>query len=251
MAKRVNGKSAAGRKANGGAAPLGTKQRIVLHSISLFNRYGIQGVPIERICSDLKISPGNLTYYFPRKDDLIRESVEVLKEHMRQALERPVAVNSPTDGADYLIRLFRTFWDFRFYFNSIAFLLTENPDLKREYNAFRDWLLDVMGTDIEYLAKRGYFRPLVAPNNFRLLSDNIYGLMLTWLRTQQIENPDARTPSKAALRDVALHLWSLCQLWMMPAFADSLLRVFEDLLADGKPAAGKTARKAATAVSAD
>jgi AcrR family transcriptional regulator len=239
MAKRVTTKAA--KKGNGAAAPLGTKQRIVLHSISLFNRSGIQGVPIERICSDLKISPGNLTYYFPRKDDLIREAVEVLKEHMREALERPVQVNSPKDGAEYLIRLFRTFWDFRFYFNSIAFLLTEDSELRAEYNGFRDWLLGIMETDIEYLAKRGYFNPLVAPNNFRLLSDNIYGLMLTWLRTEQIENPDARTPSKAALRDVALHLWSLCQLWMVPAFAQSLLRVFDELLADAPSANRGTA----------
>lgn len=241
MARRANGKTAA-QVHDGEVEPVSTKQRIVIHSIALFNRYGIQGVPIERICSDLAISPGNLTYYFRRKDDLIREAVEVLKERLRHALERPVAVNTPKDGAEYLIRLFRAFWDFRFYFNSIASLLTTDAKLRREYNVFRDWLLGIMETDIEYLAARGYFRPLVAPNNFRLLSDNIYGLLLTWLRSQQIESPDARTPSKAALRDVALHLWSLCQLWMVPLFAESLLQVLDELLSETRGTASGTRR---------
>jgi hypothetical protein len=48
-----------------------TRTRIVERSIALFNRGGLQNVAIEQIASDLQISPGNLTYHFKRKRDLI------------------------------------------------------------------------------------------------------------------------------------------------------------------------------------
>lgn len=230
----------AGRAKNGVRASIPTPQRIVMRSIALFNRHGVQSVPIEQICSDLKISPGNLTYYYPRKADLIRASVEVLKEQLREALQRPVAVKAPPDGAEYLIRLFRTFWDCRFYFNALAFLLTDDAALRKEYYAFRDWLVDIMEADMAFLAERGHMCAPATPNNFRLVSDNIYGLLINWLRSQQIQNPAAPTPSNAALRDVALHLWSLSQPWMNAPYAAALLEVFQTLLADPQPSHAKT-----------
>ncbi|MDB5971487.1 MAG: TetR family transcriptional regulator [Hydrocarboniphaga sp.] len=210
--------------------PIGTRQRITLRAIALFNRYGIQNVSIDHIASDLKISPGNLTYHFKRKDDLIREGLDVLKEQLRIALERPVAVSSPLDGAEYLIRVFRTLWDFRFFFNSLAYLLQDDRQLRKEYTEFRNWLVGMMESDLGYMVERGLFLPPVAPNNFRLLSENIWGHFLNWLRLQQIETPSVATPSKQAIYDALQHLWSLCQLWMNPTFAKELLQVFQELL---------------------
>jgi len=212
-----------------------TRQRILLRSIALYNRHGIQNVAIDRIASDLKISPGNLTYHFKRKDDLIRATLDLLKERLRIALERPVAVGSAQDGAEYLIRLFRTFWEFRFFFNSLAYLLTDDRQLRKEYSEFSTWVIDTMESDIAYLAERGHFRAVVPPNNFRLLAENIWGQLLHWLRLQQIESPSAATPPNQAIYDAALHLWSLCQLWLKPVFANDLLRVFQTLLIPEKP----------------
>ena len=243
MPKLIKAKPAT-RTKSATRTPTKTPQRIVTRSIALFNRYGVQSVAIERICTDLKISPGNLTYHFPRKDDLIRASVEVLKEHLHQALERPTAVKGPQEGAEYLIRIFRTFWDFRFYFNALAFLLTDDPALRKEYYVLRDWLIDTMASDMEFLAERGHMTAPLLPNTFRLLSENIYGLLLNWLRTQQIEHPSAPTPSNAALRDVALHLWSLSQHWMNAPYAHALLKVYLTMLADPKAESGAAAKTA-------
>jgi AcrR family transcriptional regulator len=230
MASVTKSKKSASVKTATSAGYAGTPQRIVLRSIELFNRHGIQNVAIDRIASDLKISPGNLTYHFKRKDDLIRATLDILKERLRVALQRPVAVSSAQDGAEYLIQVFRTFWDFRFFFNSLAYLLTDDRQLRKEYAQFNQWALDIMVADVEFLVELGHFRAPVEPNNFRLLSENIWGQLLHWLRLQQIESPSASTPPNAAIYDAALHLWSLCHLWMKPAFATELLRAFQALL---------------------
>jgi len=206
----------------------------VLRSIALFNRYGIPNVAVDRIASDLKISPGNLTYHFKRKRDLIRATLETVKQSLRLALERPVSVESARQGAEYLIRLFRTFWEQRFFFNSLAYLLTDDPRLMSEYTVFSRWVIDTIESDLMYLAQRGYFRQPVEPNNFRLLAENIWSQLLQWLRMQQIESPSATTPSDEAVYSAALHLWSLCHLWMDRAFADELLKHFRRLLISRK-----------------
>jgi AcrR family transcriptional regulator len=211
-----------------------TRERILESAIALFNQYGVQNVAVDRIASELGISPGNLTYHFNRKDDLIRETLQVLKERLRVVLARPVEVDSPRAGAQYLMRLFRTFWDCRFFFNALAYLLTYDRDLLKDYSAFSEWVTQTMESDIVYLTEREYFRPLVPPNSYRLLAENIWSVLLNWLRMQQIESPSRTTPSKAALYDAALHLWSLCHLWMNPFFASELLRIFDELLSPPK-----------------
>jgi len=206
-----------------------TRERIVQRSILLFNRKGLRDVAIERIAADLKISPGNLTYHFPRKHQLIAAALSVMKDRIRTALERPTAVRSALDGAHYLVRLYRTLWDFRFFFNALTYVLADKR-LRREYTEFRDWAIETIENDLNTLCEHGYFLPPVAPNTFPLLAENMWSLWLNWLRMQQILNPLAATPEDTALYDCALHNWSLCQPWMRLDFAQDLLQSFHELL---------------------
>jgi AcrR family transcriptional regulator len=212
------------------AVAVDTRTRIVDCAIRLFNQHGLQSVTIEQICTELKISPGNLTYHFKRKDDLIRATLDALKERMVVALQKPVQVNSAQDGADYLARLFRTLWEFRFYFNALAYLLTDDATRRKEYGELRAWVIDTMEADLRYMTSRGLFKTPTPPNNFRLLGENIWSLLLDWLRLQHIATPAAPTPPDKDLFDIALHLWSMCESWMDPGFAKQLLQMFESML---------------------
>jgi AcrR family transcriptional regulator len=212
--------------------PVATRERIVQRSILLFNRKGLRNVAIERIAADLKISPGNLTYHFPRKQQLIAATITIMKDRLRTALEQPTAVRSANDGALYLLRLYRTLWDFRFFFNALTYVLTD-PQLRREYVEFREWAMGTIENDLNILCKHGHFLPPVAPNSFPLLAENMWSLWLNWLRMQQVVSPLATTPADAALYDCALHNWSLCQPWMRLAYARDLLKAFHELLPEG------------------
>jgi AcrR family transcriptional regulator len=208
---------------------LKTRDRIVARSIALFNRKGLRDVPIERIANDLKLSPGNVTYHFPRKHQLIAATLEVMQQHLRTALERPIDVSTSLEGAIYLIRLYRTLWDFRFFFNSLTYVLT-NPQLRREYTQFHDWAMHAIENDLIVLRRHGHFLQPVQPNTFALLAENMWSLWLNWLRIQQIRTPLAETPDNSAIYECALRNWSLCQPWMQLEYARDLLRDFKDLL---------------------
>lgn len=207
-----------------------TRARIVDGAIAMFNRHGLQSVTIEQLCAKLQISTGNLTYHFKRKDDLIRATLDEFKSKLLIALQRPEAVNTPEEAAKYLIRTYNTFWSFRFYFNALEYLLTNNPQLRQEHEAIRNWIIGAHESAVTLLGSRGVFHTPVAPNSFRLLSENIWALLMNWLRQQQVAHPLAAQPTKAALQDIALHMWSLCQQWLQPDFSRELLAAFERLL---------------------
>lgn len=200
-----------------------TRERIIERSIALFNRCGLQHVAIDHIAADLKISPGNLTYHFKRKHDLIRATLEVLQERLHRALERTATTTSAEESAAYLISVYRTFWDFRFFFNALTFLLTNDAQLREEYFTLRDRLVNAIVDDLRQLHERGFFKAVRAPNTFRLLAENMWSQWLDWLRMQQITNPRARTP---ALYECALHHWSLSQPFLDPGFAVDLLDAY-------------------------
>lgn len=55
------------------------KHRIVQESLKLFNKHGLSRVGVRDIALHLNISPGNLSYHFPKKEDLV---IYIVKEMM-------------------------------------------------------------------------------------------------------------------------------------------------------------------------
>lgn len=205
------------------------KARIIDCAITLFNRHGLQSVSIDQICTQLQISKGNLTYHFKRKDDLVRATVDVLKAQLPLTMHRPESVTTALQTAHYLNRIYTTFWAFRFYFNAMEYLLTNNEAMRTEYKAIRGWVIDAIEGAVSFLSARGEFQAPVAPNTFHALAENIWAVLLHWLRQQQVEQPEALQPSAGALQDIAFQQWSLCQLWMEPRFSQALLAATQSL----------------------
>lgn len=52
---------------------MSTKDRIVETALRLFNERSIHEVGVRDIARELGISPGNLSYHFPKKEDLLNE----------------------------------------------------------------------------------------------------------------------------------------------------------------------------------
>jgi AcrR family transcriptional regulator len=231
MASSIKRESSRGPvlRLSGNAKGVETKRKIVLCAIALFNRHGLPNVAVERIADTLKISPGNLTYHFKRKSELIRATLDELRDRLAFALQQPVDVDSAQDGAEYIIRLVRALWDFRFFFNSLAHLLGGDKKLRAEYEDFQEWVLQTNVADVEYLVERGYMRKAIEPGNLRLLSECVWGQMLHWLRMQQISSPDAVTPSRDAIYQIGMRVWCIWQLWLQPDFGKGFRLAFESL----------------------
>ena len=160
----------------------------------------------------------------------MRAMLDRMDARMREALTPRLRTHEPREGAEDLVRILRAFWEFRFFFNALTFLLSRDDDLRRRYFAFQAWAVARMDAGLKELERTGEFGPLRKPNTTRLLAENMWSQWLNWLRMQQIANPDAEVPEGKALYECALRHWSLMEPYFRPAFARGLLPIYRELL---------------------
>ncbi|MBI1288558.1 MAG: TetR family transcriptional regulator [Flavobacteriales bacterium] len=67
---------------------MSTRDRIITEALSQFNKHGIHKVGVREIARNLNISPGNLSYHFPKKEDLLLEVLSNLRARNEQNLEQ-------------------------------------------------------------------------------------------------------------------------------------------------------------------
>ena len=67
-------------------APRRTAQRILEVTLDLFNRFGEPNVSTTLIAAELNISPGNLYYHYPAKDELINRLYEGYETELNELL---------------------------------------------------------------------------------------------------------------------------------------------------------------------
>ena len=67
-------------------APRRTAERILEVTLALFNRFGEPNVSTTLISAELGISPGNLYYHYPAKDELINALLERYEKALGELL---------------------------------------------------------------------------------------------------------------------------------------------------------------------
>lgn len=127
---------------------LDLKQRIVDRALELFNQHGLERVGIRELARDLDLSPGNLTYHFARKEDLIVAIAARFSADNSEILT-PQAT-APTFGAfvELLRPVFRNQYRYRCLSLNVVNVLDEYPDFAPRYRTtqalrraqFEQWL---------------------------------------------------------------------------------------------------------------
>lgn len=64
-----------------------TKDKIIRVSTRMFLKNGYSATTVQMVCSELKISKGNFTFYFPTKEHVLVELVELLCEFQEKLID--------------------------------------------------------------------------------------------------------------------------------------------------------------------
>ena len=119
------------------------RREILNKSLDLFNAHGYENVTMRMICNELNISPGNLTYYFPKKIDIL---TALLKENRTQPEEEKA--ETLDDLRRYIYRMVEGVQKEQFFF-SMSDLQRLDPeffeDNRRAVNHFKDVLFQMLG----------------------------------------------------------------------------------------------------------
>jgi len=113
--------------------PRRTAERILEVSLDLFNRFGEPNVSTTLISAELGISPGNLYYHYPAKDELINTLFDRYERGLNELLQAADGVENVEDAWFFFHTLFELIWQYRFLYRDLNDLLSKNRRLETHF----------------------------------------------------------------------------------------------------------------------
>ncbi|MBL1281077.1 MAG: TetR family transcriptional regulator [Fluviicola sp.] len=169
-----------------------TREKILVTSLEMFNKYGIQKVSLRDIAKKIKISVGNLNYHFPTTNDIIYALSLQLIEDINNAIT--TMMTAPTSNSlvsihNMMRTIFTTQLKYRFIFNGrLAEIVNTIPKMQNYYQeTFQNHFIE--GTQIfEQLVTDGFLTANILPNlNEFLYVQNMLGIF--WQQELAIFQP--------------------------------------------------------------
>lgn len=117
---------------------MSTREKILDTALVLFNKDGTAAISTNHIAEAAGISPGNLYYHFRNKEEIVRELFERLYAITDEELRLPEGTVPTLENIQQIVKAnYKILWQFRFVYRELAALLRNDPELRRNFLAFR------------------------------------------------------------------------------------------------------------------
>jgi AcrR family transcriptional regulator len=166
-----------------------TREAILDHALAAFNERGVEAVGMRDLASELGMSPGNLTYHFATKEDVLLGLAERLSAHNAGVLG-----DAAPDGLDALLVSFRTVFETQVAFRSLVLSvvhLTEHyPRMAARYRANQERRQASFRSLLRHLQERGSLTPGLGPADVERLVGTISLIGRFWLSEVRLDHPE-------------------------------------------------------------
>ena len=203
--------------------PRRTAERILEVTLELFNRFGEPNVSTTLISAELGISPGNLYYHYPAKDELINSLFDRYERSLTELLRAADGVNNVEDAWLFFHMLFELIWQYRFLYRDLNDLLSKNRKLETHFQ----FVLKNKGRAVQSVLgglARGSAMKIDA-REAEPVATAMVVVLTYWLSFEYVRDPrKALEPESAgaALARGAYHVLSLLMPYLAPAERDHL-----------------------------
>jgi AcrR family transcriptional regulator len=168
-------------------APRRTAERILEVSLNLFNRFGEPNVSTTLISSELNISPGNLYYHFPAKEELINALFDQFEAKLDALLPASSHAQNVEDAWLFFHMLFERIWEYRFLFRDQNLLLSNSRHLEQH---FKDAILKQNAAIQQLLMQLASHSALrIEPDQLQPVATAMGVVMTYWLSFEYVCNP--------------------------------------------------------------
>ena len=183
-----------------------TKKKILDTARELLNHHGLAVVSQRMIADELNISPGNLTYHFKKRSEIIEALYFELVEKMDQAFSMLSQTTNLIEGL-YLVTkaMMHNFYDYRFMMLDFIQLMREYTKIKNHYQVLLKQREAQLAQFVEMMIQNKLMRPEEIPNEYTNL---IYRQMILgdfWLASAAINSKEMK------LAQVDQYLEIVCQ----------------------------------------
>jgi AcrR family transcriptional regulator len=198
--------------------PRRTAERILDVTLELFNRFGEPNVSTTAISAELKISPGNLYYHYPAKDELINGLFARYDKALAEILQAADNVRNVEDAWLFFHMLFETIWAYRFLYRDLNDLLSKNRRLETQFQHILKAKARAVQAVLGGLARGSAVK--IDATEAEPVATSMVVVLTYWLSYEYVRDPRrALEPETAgpALARGAYHVLSLLMPYIDPA----------------------------------
>jgi AcrR family transcriptional regulator len=206
--------------------PRRTAERILEVTLELFNRFGEPNVSTTLISAELNISPGNLYYHYPAKDELINRLFERYEKALNELLHAADNVGNVEDAWLFFHMLFETIWAYRFLYRDLNDLLSKNRKLETHFQFVLKNKLRAVAAVLDGLSRESAIR--IDRQEADAVAASMVVVLTYWLSYEYVRDPRrALEPESAgaALARGAYHVLSLLMPYLQPPQREHLQRL--------------------------
>jgi len=205
-------------------APRRTAERILEVSLGLFNRFGEPNVSTTLISAELAISPGNLYYHYPAKEELINALFNRYETALNGLLNASDNVRDVEDAWFFVHSLFELIWNYRFLYRDLNDLLSKNRRLETHFQAVLKSKERSLHAMLQSLSRCGVLR--LDSRELEPTATSMVVVLTYWLSFEYVRDPrHALEPESAqtALMRGAQHVLNLLTPYLEPTQRAHLL----------------------------
>jgi AcrR family transcriptional regulator len=204
--------------------PRRTAERILEVTLDLFNRFGEPNVSTTLISAELNISPGNLYYHYPAKDELINSLFGRYEKSLNELLHAADNVRNVEDAWLFFHMLFELIWQDRFLYRDLNDLLSKNRKLEMHFQFVLKNKSRAVAAVLDGLTRGSAMR--IDGRDAEPVATAMVVVLTYWLSYEYVRDPrKALEPESAglALARGAHHVLSLLLPYLEPASREHLL----------------------------
>jgi AcrR family transcriptional regulator len=219
-------------------APRRTAERILEVTLDLFNRFGEPNVSTTLISAELNISPGNLYYHYPAKDELINSLYDRYEAALGELLQASDGVRDVEDAWFFLHTLFELIWQYRFLYRDLNDLLSKNRRLETHFQGVLKEKARAIRAMLDGMNRSGAAR--IDSRELEGTATSMVVVLTYWLSYEYVRDPRrALEPEGAqqALLRGAHHVLHLLVPYLETAQRTHLLQLAGAYGGNGAPAA--------------
>jgi AcrR family transcriptional regulator len=198
-------------------APRRTAERILEVTLELFNRFGEPNVSTTLISAELGISPGNLYYHYPAKDELINSLFDRYEKALNELLNASDGVRNVEDAWFFMHTLFELIWQYRFLYRDLNDLLSKNRRLEIQFQLVLKNKTRAVRTLLDGMSRAGAV--LIDSRDLEATATSMVVVLTYWLSFEYVRDPrNALEPgnAQAALLRGAQHVLNLLIPYLEP-----------------------------------
>lgn len=155
-----------------------TYNRIINASIKLFNEQGERFVTTNHIVAYLKISPGNLYYYFKNKEEIVEEVFRRYETELSDFFKENELKLEAETAFKFVLALFEIMWRYRFLLTDTNTFFERTEGLKKIQNRHLQSIIPVMNEYLDSLAKTDVLN--ISNEDLQVLKLNFWVVFKYW-----------------------------------------------------------------------